>query len=137
MLNQELYGLPIDRLPVRRAEVLTKLHLTYVYTQVDEQLRVNTNIIQSILEGAIIRIVLLVLFQKYRRKGRWAAGKLGAVFLILYGIMRFGAEFFKDLPINEQLGVVSISQILSIVLIVVGGYLFWMFGKNEKNSDAH
>ena len=133
MLNQELYGLPIDRLPVRRAEVLTKLHLTYVYTQIDEQLRVNTNIIQSILEWALIRIVLLVLFQKYRRKGRWAEGKLGAVFLMLYGIMRFGAEFFKDLPVNEQLGVISISQVLSIILIGVGGYVFRTFGKNERH----
>lgn len=132
MLNQELYGLPLDKLPNRLATVVNNAHLTYIYDQVDQQVRVNTNLIQSILEWALIRILILILFGTYRKTGKWSAGKLGAMFLVLYACMRFVAEFFKDLPVWEKTPLVSLSQWMMIVLMIIGIYLFRRFSRKGK-----
>lgn len=136
MLNQELYWRPVSELPWSVAGILDILDLTYVYDQIDMQLRVNTNIIQSALEGLFLGAIILIAFWTYRRIWKWNPWRIGALFLMGYGIMRFIAEWLKDLPSTEQYGMFSISQRIMIALIIIGitlRLLWWSESKGNGN----
>ncbi|MGO9952463.1 MAG: prolipoprotein diacylglyceryl transferase [Dissulfurispiraceae bacterium] len=72
------------------------------------------------LEGVVLFVVL------WSMKGRLKSGKLTALFLILYGIFRIVAEFFRepDPQIGYILGVITMGQILSCLMVVVGIILY-------------
>ena len=135
-LNQELIGRPVSELPVWLWSILDSLSLTYVYDRVDDIVRVNSNILQSIGEWLVLGIIVRIFFSSYYLSaGRGDAsrktqsrplpyGRVGAVFLIWYGVIRFVMEFFKDLPQSEVYGVLSWTQVLVIPLIIIGIWLW-------------
>jgi len=73
---------------------------------------------EFLLEGVALFAILWTL-----RRRAWPPGVLASVFLILYGAVRFGVEFFRE-P-DPQLGFVvagtfSMGQVLSAFMIVAG-----------------
>ncbi|HEX7340827.1 MAG TPA: prolipoprotein diacylglyceryl transferase [Rhodanobacteraceae bacterium] len=86
--------------------------------------RQPSELYEAFLEGVVLFVVLFVFSLKPRR--RYAVSGL---FALLYGIFRFAIEFVR-LP-DAQLGYilwgwVTMGQILSFPLIVVGLVLLWM-----------
>ncbi len=75
---------------------------------------------EFLLEGVVLFVVLWTL------KGRFRSGVLFSVFLILYGIFRTVSEFFRepDPQIGYILGIVTMGQILSAVMIIAGAVLY-------------
>jgi len=118
-LNQELWGKPVQEIGSQWADFFEKIYLTAVYETIDDQNRVNTNMIESLLEWAISLVVWWVIFcLTYLRKKRrpWI---LSGVFLCWYAVARFFVEYFKDLPQHELLWWFSVSQWMMIVFFCV------------------
>lgn len=68
----------------------------------------------------LIAIVLIM----YAKKGR-NAGKVGALYLILYSIGRFIIEFFRN-DYRGSLGVLSTSQVISLIILAIGIVMFFL-----------
>ncbi|MCS6879172.1 MAG: prolipoprotein diacylglyceryl transferase [Geminicoccaceae bacterium] len=80
---------------------------------------------EAALEGLLLGAVMLFLARRpYRRE---VAGRLAGVFLVGYGLARFGVEFVRE-P-DPQLGLLlfgaTMGQLLSAPMIVAGAFLLW------------
>lgn len=80
------------------------------------------------LEG----IVLLLILNIYGRKLR-PLGANSAMFLIGYGVLRIGAEFFRepDIQIGYLWGGITEGQLLSLPLVIFGSWLLWKVSSNR------
>ncbi len=77
---------------------------------------------EAFFEGVVLFLILFI----YSKKPR-ATGKTSGLFLICYGIIRFGLEFFRS-P-DRQLGFIAfdwmtMGQLLSVAMILVGLMMF-------------
>lgn len=119
-INGELYGRPSD---VPWAMIfpgggLVPRHPSQIY--------------EAFLEGLILFIVLWHL-----RKRPWPGGRKLALFLILYGMVRIFAEFFREPDAHigfVAFGFLTMGQMLSIALIAVGLGLWWWRGYAPRLS---
>jgi hypothetical protein len=67
-LNQELYGIPVEDLPVWLGQIFRTFHLVHVYPKVDQILRVNTNFLSMIFEGIMIFGAQALVFARQIKK---------------------------------------------------------------------
>jgi phosphatidylglycerol:prolipoprotein diacylglycerol transferase len=115
-LNQELIGKPTD-MPWG----------IYVH----DTLRHPSQLYESFLEGLVV-FVILYMYRKYKR----FSGELIIIYAILYGIMRFTAEFWRE-P-DMQIGYLccdwfSMGQALSLTMSLVAfGFLLFYRKKNTN-----
>jgi phosphatidylglycerol:prolipoprotein diacylglycerol transferase len=112
-INLELWGRPSD-LPWA---------VVYPGTAAGAIPRHPSQLYEALLEGVVLFFVLWFFSQKPRPRGT----VLG-LFLLLYGCLRFGVEFFRQ-P-DPQVGFVALDfltmgQILSLPMIAAGIYLFF------------
>ena len=81
---------------------------------------------ESFLEGLILFFVLWIFKEKQQPPSSWPSGSMIALFLILYGVFRFGVEFFRE-P-DTHLGFIAMGmtmgQLLSSLMIVAGIVIF-------------
>ncbi|HEV8385599.1 MAG TPA: prolipoprotein diacylglyceryl transferase [Candidatus Acidoferrales bacterium] len=84
--------------------------------------------------AAGIFIVLLLM-----RKRRRFTGQLWAMFMILYGAMRFTTEFFRGDPGRTELfgGAFSLMQVVSVLLILSGVWLWWRGAAQSDDRVPH
>lgn len=84
---------------------------------------------QFLLEGLLLFVILWL----YARKER-AQGRVAAVFLMGYGVLRFVAEFFRE-P-DEHLGLLSLGmsmgQWLCVPMIAAGAFVWIRAGKQGR-----
>ncbi len=75
---------------------------------------------EAALEGLVVGIILWTLRNNKKLQGRF----LG-LYLVLYALARFVVEFFRepDAHLGAVLGPLSMGQVLSLGMIIVGGYL--------------
>jgi phosphatidylglycerol:prolipoprotein diacylglycerol transferase len=75
---------------------------------------------EFLLEGVVLFIIL------WSMKGKVKSGQLIALFLVFYGIFRIVAEFFRepDPQIGYIMGVITMGQILSCLMVVAGTILY-------------
>jgi phosphatidylglycerol:prolipoprotein diacylglycerol transferase len=79
---------------------------------------------EALGEGLVIFVILWSIKNK-----AWAKNNLLSLFLILYGSIRFGIEFFRISPPEHIiLGFLTTGQVLCLGMILAGIYLF----KNEN-----
>ncbi len=114
-INGELWGRPAP----------AWLPFAMIYPQAGPVPRYPSELIQMLLEGVILFIVLYWLSCRYALRARF--GCLTGAFLIGYGIARIIGEFFRqpDAFLGYLLGGVTMGQILSVPMLVAGGYLIW------------
>jgi len=124
-LNQELWWKELWSLSEFWRNTFTSQWLVSVYPKVDSSLRVNTNIIESILEWFIPMILNWLLLGYIYIKETIRPWLISWVFLVLYWISRFFVEFFKDLPPEEMYSFFSISQWIMIIFFFGGLYLLF------------
>ncbi len=82
---------------------------------------------EVILEGIVLFLLLWPQRNNpYEAKPFWPHGSLLAMFLIFYGIFRVVVEFFRepDSHIGYLLGIITMGQLLS-VLMIIGGIILW------------
>lgn len=65
-------------------------------------------------------------------------GKVTALFLLLYGVMRFFVEFFRepDTHLGFILGPFSMGQVLSALMLVLGAILWLKAGSPAKDATS-
>lgn len=129
-LNQELRWKPISEISDILVTVFTRVWLIRIYPMIDSVLRVNTNIIQALTEWLLTWIVvwMLLLFVYTKKKVAWL---ISWVFLVVYGLVRYRVEPLKDLPTNEIVWPLSISQRIMIAFIVVWWWLILHVKSNK------
>ena len=82
----------------------------------------------QLFEAAALLILFAVLFAVYRRYRRHTA----ALYLIGYGIIRFGLEYLRGDP-RAAVGPLSISQTISVAMMVLGA-IFFAYGKTPSHN---
>ena len=118
-VNSELYGIPTD------------VPWGVIFVKIDNFTRHPSQLYEAILEGIILFLILL-----YFRKKNFLErpGLISSLFLIFYSVFRFIIEFFR-VP-DEQLGYVmfnlSMGQIISLILILLGLILFYFKNENKQ-----
>ncbi|HEX2973207.1 MAG TPA: prolipoprotein diacylglyceryl transferase [Tepidisphaeraceae bacterium] len=83
---------------------------------------------EAILEGPLLLALLWLVYRRWRP----VDGRIAALFLIFYGVFRFGIEFTREPDV--QLGFIAfgwltMGQLLSLVLLPAGALLWWIAGK--------
>ena len=116
-INSELYGRKTD------------LFWGVKFEKVDDNFRHPSQIYEAIFEGIILFFLLNYFFKKYLYK---TPGLISAIFLIFYSTFRFFIEYTRepDIQIGYILYNLSLGQILSLLFLVFGIFLFYK--KNES-----
>lgn len=120
-VNNELYGR------------VTNSNFGIIFPNTGNLPRHPSQLYEAFLEGILLFVILFTLnkFTKIREK----IGCLSGVFLVFYGSFRILIENFRE-P-DEQIGFlfyqITMGQILSLPLILVGIYLFSVSKKLTKN----
>ena len=65
-----------------------------------------------------------------------AHGRLLGAYLVLYSVLRFATEVFRDDPRGGRLAGLSVSQSLSIVGLVAGAAVIWWAVKHARQEEA-
>ncbi len=114
-INGELWGRPAP----------AWLPIAMIYPQAGPQPRYPSELIEAALEGVILLAVLLLLARKERLRMHF--GFLTGTFLIGYAMCRIIAECFRqpDAFLGYIAGVLTMGQILSFPMFVVGAGLVW------------
>ena len=120
-INSELYGYE------------TSVPWAVQFIQIDSLYRHPSQLYEAILEGFVLFLILLFLWNRYYLK---TAGKLSALFLVFYSSFRFLIEYFR-VP-DKQLGYIilnlTMGQIISIIFCLIG--LFLLFLKNDTQKKS-
>lgn len=110
-INAELYGR------------VTDVPWAMIFPGGGELPRHPSQLYEAFFEGAVLFILLWVARDKVRVQGR-----ITALFLILYGLIRFFLEFFRE-P-DAQLGFVfasfTMGQLLSFLMVLAGLTIFFL-----------
>lgn len=86
-----------------------------------------SQLFQAITDGPVLMIILALLWLRPRKPGL-----IGCSFLMAYGVLRFGTEFFRqpDKGVDLLLGF-SRGQILSTLMIVIGAVILTLAMRRE------
>lgn len=131
-INGELYGKPVDP---------DTVPFCVLFPDGGESCRVPSQLIEAAGEGLILFLILLLFFYRTPKWARASAenrrpknGSVFALFLLLYGIVRFAIEYLRE-P-DSQLGLIwnsfSMGQLLSLPMIAIGLTLF-LYSMHHKN----
>ncbi len=109
-INLELYGKP------------TNGNYGFIFPTADNIPRHPTQLYEAFFEGIILFLIMLITVKKFKFKSEKLNSSL---FLIFYGSFRVFIEFFRepDIQIGYFFNYITMGQILSIPLIIIGFYL--------------
>ncbi|MBS0236597.1 MAG: prolipoprotein diacylglyceryl transferase [Proteobacteria bacterium] len=111
-INGELYGKPTD------------LPWAVVFPMVDHQPRHPSQLYEAVLEGILLLCIMLLSF--WSEAIRNTPGRLSGLFLVSYASIRITVEHFfrePDMQLGLFYGILSMGQILSLPMLLVGIYL--------------
>ena len=108
-INGELYGRPSD------------VPWAMIFPDGGNIPRHPSQLYEAFLEGPVLFLILWIMKDRLKHEGM-----VVSLFLILYGIFRFIAEFFRepDPQLGLLIGSLSMGQILSGTMIIIGVVLF-------------
>jgi phosphatidylglycerol---prolipoprotein diacylglyceryl transferase len=88
---------------------------------------------QAFFEGLVLFVLMRVLWKK-----KPPAGVASAVFLLAYGVVRIAMEFFRepDIQVGFVLGPFTMGQLLSVILLAVGGYVLWWSMRRARQEQS-
>ena len=91
---------------------------------------------EALLEGIVI---FLILFALSRRVPARPQGTFIGTFLVLYGIFRFLIEFVRvpDAQLGYLFGFITMGQLLSLPLVIVGAGLLLWAGRAQRPQIGH
>ena len=100
-----------------------------IFPAIDMLPRHPSQLYEAFLEG----IILFIILNKFIFKKKYITGKCSYLFLMLYGIFRIIAEFFRepDFQMGYILNLFSMGTILSLFMLLAGIILFTYVKKNE------
>jgi len=105
-----------------------------VFPLADELARHPSQLYQAFLEGFVVFVVLWMFAKKPR-----PIGAVAGLFVLLYGVFRFGVEFVRqpDAHLNFiAFDWLTMGQLLTVPMIIVGGATMWLAYKRFGMPDA-
>jgi phosphatidylglycerol:prolipoprotein diacylglycerol transferase len=119
-INGELYGR------------VTDMPLGMIFPNGGLLPRHPSQLYEFFLEGVVLFAVLWIMKDRIRR-----SGVLLSLFIILYGVIRFFVEFFRepDLQLGFVIGHFTMGQVLSTCM-VLGGTVLFFARQRERTSKA-
>lgn len=133
-LNQELYWRVVtSTFPGLNSSIinfLKEINLVHIYTEVDLNLRINSNLFEWFGEWFLIFVILQFIFWKYYRFWKLKNGFISGLFLVLYAVIRFVAEMLRDYPASEYISLLTKSQYMMIGFLIV-----WICLLMRKNDN--
>ena len=101
---------------------VTNVSWAVIFPNIDNLPRHPSQLYEALLEGLLLLIIMLTLISKKDYKN----GTCSCAFLILYGFFRIFCEMFRepDIQIGYLFDLISMGTMLSIVMIVVGSFIF-------------
>lgn len=95
-----------------------------VYSRIDESCRHPSQLYESLTN--FFTFGALLLYDSFsRKKGHYRKGTLFWMFVILYGLLRFLVNFYRDDPSYQLFLGISVGQWLSLLMIIVGIVFIW------------
>ena len=120
-INTELIGRPTD------------FYISIIYPKIDNIPRHPSQLYEALFEGLVLFIILIFYFIRKQKNKNY--GFVTSLFLILYSIFRFIIEFLRE-P-DQHLGLyfnfISMGQLLSIPIFILGIILFQYNGNRKRN----
>ena len=117
-INSELYG--------RETELIWSVK----FIKIDNLNRHPSQLYEALFEGIILFFILRFFYNKFYEK----TGLISSLFIIFYSIFRFFIEFTRS-P-DSHLGLIflnlSMGQIISIIFLISGLYLFYVRNDFKK-----
>ena len=116
-INSELYGRATD------------VPWSVQFVLIDNIKRHPSQLYEAFFEGIILFFILRYFFKKnYLKK----PGQISGLFLVFYSLIRFFVEFFRspDPHIGYFILNLTLGQLISVVFLIIGSYLFYI-KKNE------
>jgi phosphatidylglycerol:prolipoprotein diacylglycerol transferase len=130
-LNQELYWIPISEIPNWLASIFESLWLTHNYSNIDKEIRVNTNFLSMILEGALIFILQIISFYKMIKNHKYKIWRLSTNFMLYYPIIRFFLEYLRADSQEEFVWIFTKSQRFFLLFILIAISVKYQVRKRE------
>jgi len=92
-----------------------------------------SQIYEALLEGVLLFTILWIVRDRFKKEGM-----ITALFLVLYGVFRFIAEYFRepDAHLGFVIGSFSMGQVLSSTMIVIGAIIFIMKKNNAEKENV-
>jgi len=111
-INAELYGKP------------SNIPWAMVFPGAGNVSRHPSQLYEAFLEGVVLFVILWIYKDRKKREG-----DVFAVFLMLYAVFRIFSEFFRepDAQVGYLFGVVSMGQLLSLAMLLLGLLLKFVF----------
>ncbi len=138
-LNQELYGIIFQNpwFSEGFVQFLTNINILHRYPRIDENIRINTNLLSIIFEGIFILIVQIFLFISMIKHRKYYRGRLCASFVLMYSFFRFLFEFLRNDSQNEIIGLLSKSQWFFLIFFIIGINIFRDSLKHYEKLPEH
>lgn len=118
-INLELYGRP------------TTKPWGMIFPTADNLARHPSQLYEALLEGVVLFVIInLIVYVKQFKK----IGVNSSLFLIFYSVFRIFVECFRepDIQVGFVLGGITMGQVLSCVLLLVGIVVFCVIGGSQK-----
>jgi len=96
-------------------------------------LRVNTNLLAGIGEGFVSLLIVASLFWHQIKHKKYAPGKIAAIFLARYSLVRFILENFRADSQQEYVGMFTIGQRFFVIFFLVA--LIWLQRIQEVREE--
>ncbi len=109
---------------------ISNISWSVIFPMKDMNPRHPSQIYEAILEGLILFIILNIIINKKN----YLIGTCSCLFLILYGVFRIFAEFFRepDAQIGYFFGFISLGMILSLFMILSGFFIYNFIKKKDE-----
>ncbi len=128
-LNQELFGLVVAQdfwwLSQWIVGFLKDINIFHIYSQVDQNLRVNTNFLAMIFEWFAVLLLTISLFIRRIKKKLIKPALISWWFLVFYSVFRFLLEYLRIDSQTQYISIFTRSQWLFIVFFVFGIYFIF------------
>lgn len=134
-LNQELYWIAVPEYLLSHTKItifLQKINLFYIYDKVDNILRINTNLISSVLEWFLLFIITLIIFYHKKEKKAWY---ISSCFLIYYSSVRFLLEYIRYDSQSEFILFFTKSQRFFLIFIIIWITIFRKISKSNNHTS--
>ena len=112
------------------AETTCPIHVVFTHSDFAPN---GVPLIPTQLMSSVGDFIIGFILIRYSQKSQ-VTGRTSAMYLILYGIGRFIIEFFRG-DYRGNIGIFSTSQIISMVMVVIGLVMFTMAPKLNKEDN--
>lgn len=133
-LNQELYGISVPSTYWGFSDfwvnIFRDIHLFHIYDNIDNLLRINTNLLAWFLEWFVLLVIVWFIFKRFIKNWIFIVWYITWIFLSWYSFIRFLLEYLRLDSQSEFVFYLTKSQWFFVFFFVL--WLLFLFSKNKQ-----